>query len=145
MPSLFSKLRLHRDDDHQKSETPKRYQYAKRENKAPGPLDVSTSLTTETHFSSSTLASSPTPLEQLWNTAYDQIKQKEPKLVDAYKTVLSQALGGNSSDHQPIQHKNLIEQKDISKRRHQMDLLVQVGLAKTEKEAKAKQSVGKVI
>lgn len=138
MPSLFSKLKLHRDHDHQKLETLKRHRHAKQEGKAASPLDPSMNLTTEIKVSSDATASSPNLPEQLWNKAYDQLKQKEPKLVDAYEIILSQTLSGDSPGYQPLQHKNSIEQMDSSKRRSQMNLLIQAGLLRTEKEAKLK-------
>ena len=146
MPLLSKlKLKLHRDHGRQKLETLKKNQHAGQEGEAASPIDLSTSLTKETKVSSDGTASLPNPSEQLWNNAYDQLKQKEPKLVDAYETILSQALSGDNSGHQPLQHKNSIAQTDISKRLSQMNLLIQTGLARTEKEAKVKQSVGEVM
>ena len=146
MESRFSKLKLkfRRHQGHQKSEILKTSQHAKQEGEAAGPLNPSTSLTTDPKVSSNTPTSSPNLPEQLWNTAYDQLKQKEPKLVDAYETVLSQALTGHSLSCQPLQQ-NLIEQMHIPKRRYQMDKLIQIGLAKTEKEARVQQNVGEVM
>ena len=92
-----------------------------------------------------TTASSSKLPEQLWNMACGQLKQKESKLVDAYETVFPQALGGNSSSHQLLKHQNSIEQTDISKRRSQMDKLIQSGLARTEKEARVEKNVGNVM
>ena len=145
MPSWLSKLKPRRDHGHQKSETLGKRQHAKQESEAAGPLNSSTSLTTETEASSNTPTSSSNLLEQLWNKAYDQLKQKEPKLVDAYETLLSQTLNGDSSSRQPVQYKNLIEQKDVPKRRSQMDRLIQIGLVKTEKEARIKQNIGEIM
>lgn len=145
MPSLLSKLRLHRNYDHQKLETARRHQHAEQGCDAASSLDASTSRTTETRVSFNTAASSSNPSEQLWNTAYDQLKQKEPKLVDAYETILSQPFRGDSLDHYPLNQQNSIEQTNVSKRRSQMDKLIQSGLARTEKEAKVKQSIGEVM
>ena len=144
MRSLFSNLRHHRDDDHQKSRPWKDRPSVERESNTAGSLDPSTSLKAKTH-SSNIPAPSLSPSEQLWNTAYDQLKQKQEKLVGAYETILSQALHGDDLHDRPLQNKNTIEQSDTSKRRNQMDILIQAGLAKTEKEAKIKQSVGEIL
>ena len=145
MSSLLSKLRLHRNHDHQKLKTARGHQHAEQGCDAASSLDASTSRTTETKVSFNTAASLSNPSEQLWNTAYDQLKQKEPKLVDAYETILSQPFRGDSLDHHPLNQQNSIEQTNVSKRRSQMDKLIQTGLARTEKEAKVKQSVGEVM
>ena len=48
--------------------------------------------------------------EHLWNEAYDKLKQKEPKLVDAYKRILSQELKKDNSSLEGLQvDENLIE------------------------------------
>ena len=142
MPSLFSKLRRHRDDDHQKSRPRKDCPSVER-GSIGGSLDPSTSLIAKVN-ASNVPAPSPSPSEQLWNTAYDQLKQKDDTLVGAYETILSQALHRDDLRDKPLQNMNAIEQNDASKRRNQMDILIQAGLAKTEKEAKIKQSVGEV-
>jgi len=83
--------------------------------------------------------------ERIWNRAYDELKQVDPKLVHAYEGILSQELDGKNPSQKNSESKNSIEQADIIKRRSQMHQLMQAGLAKTEKEAKIKQNVGEVM
>jgi hypothetical protein len=78
----------------------------------------------------------------LWNQAYDGLKVKEPKLVDAYERILSLELSGgkcSSTDLEPP--KNEIEQVNLETRRSQMMRLIQAGLDKTEKETAVKQGI----
>lgn len=88
-------------------------------------------------------ASSRPVSEQLWNKAYDNLKQKESKLVDAYEWILSRELEKDDSSPEGSQmDENSIEQTDKDKRWSQMERLVQAGLKKTERESKMKQTVG---
>jgi len=43
------------------------------------------------------MSSSPNISERLWNEAYDGLKQKESKLVDAYERILSGELKKDES------------------------------------------------
>ena len=96
-----------------------------------------------TQPTSSTASSSPNVSERLWNEAYDRLKQKESKLVDAYERFLSRELEKDDSSPEGLQmDKNSIEQTDKDKRWSQMERLVQAGLEKTERESKMKQTVG---
>jgi len=106
----------------------------------PATLQAPTSTTQPT---SSTTSSSPKVSECLWNEAYDKLKQKEPKLVDAYERILSQEIEKDNSSSEGLQvDENLIEQTDKTKRWSQMELLAQAGLQKTERESKIKETVG---
>jgi hypothetical protein len=78
----------------------------------------------------------------LWNRAYDELKVKEPDLVDAYERILSCKLSNGEispADSEPPE--NEIEQKNPEKRRSQMTRLTRAGLDKTEKEAAVKQGI----
>src|SRR5436305_5911811 len=106
----------------------------------PTPSQAPTSMTQPT---SSTASSSPNVSERLWNEAYDRLKQKESKLVDAYERFLSRELEKDGSSPEGSQmDQNSIEQTDKDKRWLQMERLVQAGLEKTERESKMKQTVG---
>jgi len=84
--------------------------------------------------------------ERLWNQAYEDLKAKEDKWVDAYERILSRELkGGNSSSTDLESAKNEIEHRDPRKRRSQMEELVQAGLKKTEGEDKVKQVIGEAM
>lgn len=109
------------------------------------PLPLTPAATvTQRDLSDSSLSPSDA-LEKIWNRAYDELKQVDPKLVGAYEGILSQELDGKNSSHKISDSKNSIEQADIIKRRSQMDQLMQAGLAKTEKEAKIKRNIGEVM
>ncbi|KAF4417603.1 Vegetative incompatibility protein HET-E-1 [Colletotrichum fructicola] len=71
--------------------------------------------------------------ERLWNQAYDNLKRSESKLVEAYENLLSAELPGDS--HTPAASAENHIKPDPQERWHQMELLVQVGLQKTKKEA----------
>jgi hypothetical protein len=81
--------------------------------------------------------------EQLWDRAYNELRAKEPKLVDTYEKILSRALkGGNSSSITSELCENTIEQTNLMTRRSQMEHLVQAGLTKTDREDKLKRGIG---
>lgn len=106
----------------------------------PATSQVPTSTTQPTF---STTPPSPNISERLWNEAYDGLKQKESKLVDAYERILSREFGKDDSSSEGSQmDENSIEQTDKDKRWSQMERLVQAGLKKTEWESKKKQTVG---
>ncbi|KAF4474795.1 Vegetative incompatibility protein HET-E-1 [Colletotrichum fructicola Nara gc5] len=81
--------------------------------------------------------------ERLWNQAYDNLKRSESKLVEAYENLLSAELPGDS--HTPAASAENHIKPDPQERWHQMELLVQVGLQKTKKEAEFKQKASDVI
>lgn len=107
----------------------------------PPPASQVPTSTTQPTFS--TTSPSPNISERLWNEAYDGLKQKEPKLVDAYERILSRGFEKDDSSPEGSQmDENSIEQTDKDKRWSQMERLVQAGLKKTEWESKKKQAVG---
>ncbi|KFA69571.1 hypothetical protein S40285_09195 [Stachybotrys chlorohalonatus IBT 40285] len=80
--------------------------------------------------------------ERIWNQAYDNLKESEPKVVDAFERILSaelQPTEWDSSDPQSTE--NSIE-KDWKIRSHQMQQLVQNGLDRTKKVASIKRETG---
>jgi N-terminal domain of NWD NACHT-NTPase len=84
--------------------------------------------------------------ERLWNRAYDELKAKEDKWVDAYERILSRELKGCDSSSTNLElQKNEIEQKSPIKRRQQMSQLVEAGLRKTAGEDKVKQVIGEAM
>jgi hypothetical protein len=86
--------------------------------------------------------------ERLWTEAYDQAREGDHDVVDAYETILSTWLSESStgvtrpqSSAAGISQQNKIA-KDVAKRRSQMQKLAELGLSRTEKYAKATQRVG---
>jgi hypothetical protein len=108
------------------------------------------------HLTDSTSASTPTPQptipakssphdipNRIWDVAYDRLKEKEPKLVDAYERILSQDSQENGLTYLGLLlDENLVEQTDNNQRRLQMEQIVQRGLKETEKESKIRHMVG---
>lgn len=76
--------------------------------------------------------------QRLWNSAYDKLKQDEAATIAAYEKILSSRL--NEQDVTESQQNVIAD--DPRQRRLQMQKLVDLGLAKTEKEAKVKERVG---
>jgi len=83
---------------------------------------------------------------RIWDKAYNNLKRSEPKLVNAYKVVLSHEPeeDGSSSEGSRLKE-NFIEQADNDKRWSRMDQIVQNGLKDTEKESKIRQVIGKAL
>ncbi|KAL6365917.1 hypothetical protein LRP88_00500 [Fusarium phalaenopsidis] len=77
---------------------------------------------------------------RIWNSAYDKAKEDEPRLVEAYEKILSAYLG--DADPAPLDggSTNVIKQ-DADARQDQMRQLVEKGLEKIERGAKAKEKV----
>lgn len=102
----------------------------------PPPSPVQLAPTTSSSHLAAIAASVPVTLsEELWDRAYDLLKDEEKKIVQKYERVLSQELLPEGS----------IEQRDHGKRRSQMKQLLQSGLQRTEKEAKRKESLGTIV
>ena len=83
------------------------------------------------------------PPERLWDRAYDNLKEEETALLQAYEKILScnlheDGIGSAVTKSQP----NAIAQHDPDTRRHQMEQLVYTGLDKTAREAKVKEGLG---
>ena len=78
-----------------------------------------------------------TPPEQLWDQAYDGLKQDEPKLFELYETILSHELDSTEGG-------NVIEQ-NRTRRRSQMDRLLNTGLDKTARLVHVEKNIGDAI
>ncbi|KAK3947727.1 hypothetical protein QBC32DRAFT_374079 [Pseudoneurospora amorphoporcata] len=81
---------------------------------------------------------------RLWERTYNELKQEEVKLVDAYEKILSRQLQNSSNSMVLESQPNIIAQNN-SDRRRQMTQLINAGLAKTEREAKVKESCSEVV
>ena len=92
--------------------------------------------------------------EELWNTAYDNLKVISADIVDAYESILSARLQELDDAHENIPSTNVKEhggamasaslvggnqiEKSRAGRRQQMDRLIQAGLQRTQKDADTK-------
>jgi NWD NACHT NTPase-like protein len=85
--------------------------------------------------------------EQLWNRAYDELKNDHGQLLLGYEKILkilSQELDG--VDWNTIsESQTIIEEKNPVERKSQMTRLIQAGLEKTETEANVKKGAGEAI
>ena len=92
-------------------------------------------------------SSAPTDLtESLWDQAYDELKNSNAALVEAYEKILSRKLNGQGfATPVTAADGNIIAQDNPQKRRGQMLQLIQAGLDKTAGEAKIKQAIGSVL
>ncbi|KAL8825037.1 MAG: hypothetical protein Q9191_004658 [Dirinaria sp. TL-2023a] len=108
------------------------------------PSAVESASTTPTLERAPSKNSAPelTPSQQLWNRAYNAVKQKEPKLIDSYERILSLELRQDNLHSDLSQVSNLVEQVNEAERWQQMRQLVQKRLASLEKEEKMKQVIG---
>ncbi|KAK3946552.1 NACHT domain-containing protein [Pseudoneurospora amorphoporcata] len=100
---------------------------------ATGSVDIETSASAD-----DTTTSLPV---RLWECAYNELKQEEVKLVDAYEKILSRQLQDGPGSTVPESQSNTIAQNTLDRRR-QMTQLINAGLAKTEREVKVKESLG---
>jgi post-segregation antitoxin (ccd killing protein) len=89
--------------------------------------------------------------KRLWDEAYSQARASDQKAVDTYEVFLSTRLykddtGTAESQASEVDNteQNEIVQ-DADKRRLQMSQLIESGLRRTEKDAKAKQKMGDII
>ncbi|KAI8653760.1 NACHT domain-containing protein [Fusarium sp. Ph1] len=94
----------------------------------------------EPQMSPAVMASKDPIRTRIWNSAYDKAKEDEPRLVEAYEKILSACLG--DADPAPLDggSTNVIKQ-DADARQDQMRQLVEKGLEKIERGAKAKEKV----
>ena len=99
--------------------------------------------TEQTHPNGS--SSSAEPSGHIWDKAYDDLKEREPKIINAYEHILSQELVEDNPGRNLDYLENSIEQKDAAQRRSQMERLVQARLKKTEKEDKVKHTAGELM
>lgn len=79
--------------------------------------------------------------EDLWDQAYDDLKNNQPKLLEYYEAILSRELGDRSKEVK----ENGVETADWTKRRSQIDRLLNTGLDRTKKLAKVENSMGDAI
>src|SRR5690606_5858768 len=75
--------------------------------------------------------------DQLWDEAYDQLKEEDRELVDSYERLLGLVFDTSNlfRVEANLPPENYIEQEDRGKRRHQMTEMLDKGLRRTEKEA----------
>ncbi|KAG8664370.1 uncharacterized protein FPOAC1_013708 [Fusarium poae] len=76
---------------------------------------------------------------QIWNEAYDKVKDDEPDTVDAYEKILSAQLAAGDADPSADRNPINIIAENAEARQAQMKTLVGQGLDKTEKEARMKE------
>jgi N-terminal domain of NWD NACHT-NTPase len=79
--------------------------------------------------------------EDLWDQAYDDLKNNQPKLLEYYEAILSRELGDSSKEVK----ENGIEKEDRTTRRSQMDRLLNTGLDRTKKLADVENNMGDAI
>ncbi|WPJ60798.1 hypothetical protein SMAC4_09902 [Sordaria macrospora] len=109
---------------------------------ATNPTSIETSASTDDTTTSLSV--------KFWEDAYNEFKKEETELVNAYEKMLSRQLqsGSNSMmlESQPNikSQPNIIAQNNLDRRRQMMQL-INAGLAKTEREAKVKESCGGVV
>lgn len=77
---------------------------------------------------------------RIWNSAYDKVKEDEPRLVEAYEKILSAQLGDDNPTPLDGASTNVINQ-DAGARQDQMKQLVDKGVEKTERETKVKEKI----
>ncbi|RYP43343.1 hypothetical protein DL768_009977 [Monosporascus sp. mg162] len=131
----------------------------------PEPLDQSAPPTPTPSATTASAASSPSPLpapaasfqpissdtastiqslpERLWNRAYDDLKEEESGLVDAYEKLLFRKLEGDPNSTDLASQKNKIEQRNPDIRRDQLSRLVTAGLKKIKGKVKIKENIEK--
>jgi hypothetical protein len=107
------------------------------------PTTRSTSQPTPSPLTSTDSETSPLQnlQEQLWNQAYDELNASEPKLVDAYEKILSVGLHGNDPNSVTCESTRNEIGRNRETRCRQMQLLVQQGLDRTQKQASVKRGI----
>jgi hypothetical protein len=106
------------------------------------PPTTATNSRSETDPPATVVYGPPTLQEHLWNLAYDGLRADEPQLVEAYEKILSRELDRNVGAGQ---QDNIIAQRNPDMRWSQMGRLVQIGLKKTEEEARMKHVTGEAM
>ncbi|RYO86463.1 hypothetical protein DL766_008196 [Monosporascus sp. MC13-8B] len=136
-----SKLKRDKKQDGPKPDPPTPAPSATTASEAPSPSPPPAPAASSQPLSSDTAPTIQDLPEQLWNRAYDDLKEEESGLVDTYKKLLSRELEGDPSSTDLTSQKNEIEQKNPEMRRDQMSRLVTAGLKKIKKEAKIKGNI----
>ncbi|RSM06019.1 hypothetical protein CDV31_009354 [Fusarium ambrosium] len=123
---------------------PKRSRQDAPDNPAPSqsgpPVFTAASTTSEPQVSPAVPAAEDPIRTRIWNSAYDKVKEDEPRLVEAYEKILSVQLDIDNPDPKDRGMVNVIKQ-DGDARQSQMKQLVDKGLEKTETEAKTKEKI----
>ncbi|KAL7809418.1 WD40 repeat-like protein [Trichoderma aethiopicum] len=87
-----------------------------------------------------------TPAEEIWDCAYDELKDEEPALIQAYERILTaQLLSKSDVTTEAIAKVNGIDQHDKENRRSQMQQLVNNGLDKNSRESRVKYRIGNAL
>ncbi|KAH7160544.1 hypothetical protein B0J13DRAFT_494208, partial [Dactylonectria estremocensis] len=102
-----------------------------------------TQPTTSLPSSTDPKTSLPSLQERLWNQAYDELIAREPKVVEAYETILSAELDRNDSTSVAFEPTENKIGKTREARCGQMQQLVQAGLDRTQKDASIKGGIDK--
>ncbi|KAM6508085.1 hypothetical protein FSOLCH5_013284 [Fusarium solani] len=76
---------------------------------------------------------------QIWNEAYDKVKDDERDTVDAYEKILSAQLAAGDADPSADRNPTNIIAENAEARQVQMKTLVEQGLDKTKEEARIKE------
>ncbi|KAH7119429.1 hypothetical protein B0J13DRAFT_486504, partial [Dactylonectria estremocensis] len=105
----------------------------------------STSQPTTSLPASTDTETSPLPRlqQRLWNEAYDNLKESEPKDIEAYERILSAELHRNNSSSVTSEPTENEISSTRETRCRQIQQLVKEGLNRTEKEAAIKQGIDK--
>ncbi|KAK5994835.1 Vegetative incompatibility protein HET-E-1 [Cladobotryum mycophilum] len=81
--------------------------------------------------------------ERLWNQAYEQAKDSDADVVEAYEKIISRQLPGQPQPSIDAECPSNQINPTPDKRRQQMQMIVQAGLERTKKETLIKQRIGK--
>jgi hypothetical protein len=81
----------------------------------------------------------PDVRKRIWNRAYEQVLNEDPKLVQRYEKIIEKLSGGSNRENalQPVS----ADVSETGDRPHRWDLMeqsIKIGLKRTETEAKAK-------
>jgi hypothetical protein len=119
---------------------------------APPTLRATAAALSDPPTSVPTVAARITDLQKrLWDEAYSQARASDQKAVDTYEVFLSTRLYKDDTGTAESQASEVDNTKqneivqDAGKRRLQMSQLIESGLRRTEKDAKAKQKMGDII
>ncbi|KAF4991912.1 hypothetical protein F66182_16544, partial [Fusarium sp. NRRL 66182] len=133
-----------RTEGKQSSSVPEKPQDSTPDNKAPPTVSNGTTKPP-------TQKQEPTLAEQLWDRAYNNLRDgQQSKLVREYEKLLSRDLKNGDSDSDTAVSsldgvENAIDQDNPDRRRAQMRDVIKVGLQKTEKQADTKRVMGAIL